>query len=244
MKISGVNMKSVENIKKELLKFSNVTKKEKYYRYFQAFPGGYGEGDEFYGVTVPEQRKLAKKFYNEISLEETFLLLENPVHECRLTSVFILVLKFQKTKDENLKQKIFNGYLQRTDFINNWDIVDSSAEHIVGAYLDDKSKDLIIAMAESGDLWKQRISVLSCFYSIKKNSLELIEQVASILLNHEHDLIHKAVGWMLREGGKRDYQWEYNFLQKNYKNMPRVMLRYAIEKFEEPVRKKFLKGEV
>ena len=102
-------MNSVENIKKELLKFSSAAKKEKYYQYFQAFPGGYGEGDEFYGVTVPEQRKLAKKFYNEISLEEAFQLLENPVHECRLTSVFILVLKFQKTKDENIKQKILHN---------------------------------------------------------------------------------------------------------------------------------------
>lgn len=213
-------------------------------KFFQVFPGGYGEGDRFIGVTVPNQHRIARKYYRSISLIELEDLMRDPVHECRLTAILILVLKFEKAKTETEKQSVVDYYLGNIDYINNWDLVDSSAHKIVGAYLFNKDRNLLYNLARSGELWQQRIAVLSTFYFIRNGDYTDSLEIAGLLLNHEHDLIHKAVGWMLREVGNRDFATEYNFLKKHYQIMPRTMLRYAIEKFDPALRKKFLIEQV
>ena len=235
----------IEQIKRELASLSNPKEAPLKARFFRAYPGGYGEGDQFIGVTVPNQRKVAKKYFKEISLREIEVLLIEPIHEYRLTGVFMLVLKYQKTKDEQLQEEIVNTYLKCVEGINNWDLVDSSAHHILGPQLmRDEDTGLLYELAQSGSLWEQRIAVIATFHFINHGEFEDSLNIAEMLINHKHDLIHKAVGWMLREVGKRDYNVEYSFLVKHYKKMPRTMLRYAIEKFPEDVRQGFLKGEI
>lgn len=235
---------TIKEIKEELSKYIEEDKAEYFPRFFKTGPGEYGEGDKFIGVRVPFQRKVAKKYYKYISLEELEILLKDPIHEYRLTALIILVNKFNKAKTEELRKSIVEFYLKNIDYVNNWDLVDSSADKILGEYLLDKEKDILYEFAETDHLWKQRISIMSTFRFIRNEKYEDTLKIAEILLNHEHDLIHKAVGWMLREVGKRDFELEFNFLQKHYKTMPRTMLRYAIEKFDQDLRKKFLKGEI
>lgn len=235
-------MELVAQIKAELAAQSIPEKAEYFPTFFQAYPGGYGEGDRFLGVMVPAQRKAAKKYYQKMSLEEVEKLLQEPIHEYRLTALFILVLKFQKAKREEEREKIVRLYLNNLEYVNNWDLVDASAEKILGAYLFQKDKDLLYRLARSGQLWKQRVAIIATFYFIKQNQFTDTLEIAKILLQHEHDLIHKAVGWMLREVGKRNFQVEYDFLVEHYREMPRTMLRYAIEKFEPSLRQKFLQG--
>ncbi len=235
-------MGAVEDIKSELIKDADLEKAGFMLKYFKAVPGGYGEGDKFYGVKVPFQRRIAKKYYKIISLEELNLLIKDPFHESRLTALFILVEKFEKAKTETEQKKIVCFYLNNIPYINNWDLVDSSAHKILGVYLFTREKDILYELARTNHLWKQRIAVISTFYFIRNNEYEDSLKIARILLEHEHDLIHKAVGWMLREVGNMDLQVELDFLKKHYKNMPRTMLRYAIEKFEPNLRKKYLKG--
>jgi 3-methyladenine DNA glycosylase AlkD len=211
-------------------------------KFYQAYPGGYGEGDQFLSISVPEQRTLSKAFYKLLTFEELAKLLESPFHEIRLTKLMMLVLRFEKSKDSLEKQAIVNIYLSHMDYVNNWDLVDSSAHYILGPWLLDKSHDILFKLADENHLWKQRIAVLTTFHFIKKGQYKTTLRLAEKLLTHKHDLIHKAVGWMLREIGNRDYQAEYGFLKKHYKQMPRTMLRYAIEKFDEEVRQSFLKG--
>jgi len=232
----------VEEIKQELKKYVNAEKAAYLPKFFQAFEGGYGEGDRFLGVVVPDQRKVARKYYKAASIKDIEELLNEPYHEYRLTALFMMVYKFEKAKDESEREEIVNTYLKNIEAVNNWDLVDSSAPQILGLFLWDKSKDILYEMAQTQDLWKQRIAIMSTFYFIKQGEYDDALKISEILLNHEHDLIHKAVGWMLREIGKRDFDVEYNFLKENYKAMPRTMLRYAIEKFEPDLRQKFLKG--
>jgi len=239
----GVTILSyAKEIKHELKKYINHEKAAFFPRFFQAFEGGYGEGDLFLGVVVPDQRKVAKKYYKFVSMKDIEELLNEPYHECRLTALFMMVYKFEKAKVENEREDIVNIYLKNIGAVNNWDLVDSSAPHILGQFLWDKDKSILYEMAKSQDLWKQRIAMMSTFYFIKQGEFDDALKIAKILLNHEHDLIQKAVGWMLREIGNRDFEVEYNFLKENYKSMPRTMLRYAIEKFEPELREKFLKG--
>lgn len=235
-------MSYVEIIKEELKKHINEEKAAFLPEFFQAFEGGYGEGDHFLGVVVPDQRKVARKYYKFVSMKDIEELLNEPYHEYRLTALFMMVYKFEKSKDEKEREEIVNTYLNNIGAVNNWDLVDSSAPQILGPFLWDKNKGILYEMARTPDLWKQRIAIMSTFYFIKQGEFEDSLKIAEILLNHEHDLIHKAVGWMLREIGKRDFDVEYNFLKDNYKVMPRTMLRYAIEKFEPELRQKFLKG--
>ena len=211
-------------------------------RFFKTGTGDYGEGDVFIGLRVPELRKLAKE-YRSLPLTEVTRLLHSPIHEARLLSVFILVLAYDKG-DETSKAQIYHLYLQNTRFINNWDLVDASAEHIVGAHLRDRSRDPLHALAESDLLWDRRIAVLATFHLIKRGEFEETLRIAKCLLRDPEDLIHKAVGWMLREIGKRDQRTEEAFLRTHYKVMPRTMLRYAIEKFPEPLRLQYLRGEI
>ena len=171
-------------------------------------------------------------------------LLDSEIHEHRLTALLILVYKYDKSNDEEDKSEIINAYLDNLSRVNNWDLVDLSADKLLGPYLFKRDKKLLYRFAESDDLWKQRIAIMSTFYFIKNNQYEDTLKLAEILIQHKHDLIHKAVGWMLREIGNRDYQIEYEFLKKRYNDMPRTMLRYAIEKFDEEVRQAFLKGKI
>lgn len=211
-------------------------------RFFKTGPGEYGEGDVFIGVKVPPLRKLAKEF-ERLSLPDVKKLLGSKLHEERLLALLILVGKYKRGDDE-VRRKIYELYLAETKNINNWDLVDVSAEHIVGAWLCDKSKRPLRALARSGSLWERRISIISTFHYIKRGEFAETLAIAEMLLEDEEDLIHKAVGWMLRETGKRKIDAEREFLKAHYGNMPRTMLRYAIEKFAEPERQKYLKGKI
>ena len=233
---------SLEEIRKQLKGLGNEEKAKKHQRFFKTCPGEYGEGDIFIGVTVPELRKLAKE-YKTISPNEIKQLLQSPIHEERLVSLFMLIHRYSKG-DEPEKKRIYELYLKNTKFINNWDLVDSSAGQIVGAFLIDKSKKPLYDLVKSDNLWERRISIISTFYFTKRNQFSDTLKISKILLSDKEDLIHKAVGWMLREIGKRDMSTEEKFLKNHYKNMPRTMLRYAIEKFPETKRRQYLKGKI
>ena len=211
-------------------------------KFFQAYPGGYGEGDVFWGLTVPAQRNIGKRFFKVLSLDDLEQLIRHPVHEVRLTTLMLMVLRYQKISSE--RESLANIYLDNLEYVNNWDLVDSSAAYILGFWFWGKSPAPLFEMAKSKHLWTQRIAVLSSYHFIKLGSYENTLLLAELLLPHKHDLIHKAVGWMLREIVNRDYKTEYSFLAKHYHSMPRTMLRYAIEKYEEGIRQDFLKGRI
>lgn len=232
-------MQTAIQIKKELEKLKNPKQAEILQRFFKTGKGQYGQGDIFLGIKAPVQRKIAKEF-KKVSLKDIEILLNSKVHEHRLISLFILINKFRKA-DNLEKKKIFDFYLENTKNINNWDLVDISAPKIVGVYLLDKNRKVLYRLARSKDLWQRRIAIMSAFAFIKEGQFKDTLKIARILVNDEHDLIHKAVGWMLREIGKRDQKIEEAFLKKHYRKMPRTMLRYAIEKFSEKKRKFYLK---
>jgi len=210
-------------------------------RFFKTNPGEYGEGDVFIGVRVPDQRKVAAK-YSNLGLVELHELITSNVHEERLTALFILVNNFKKA-DQNNKKLIYNFYISHLDNINNWDLVDSSASYIVGGWLADKDKSILIDLANSKVLWRRRIAMLSTLYYISEGDSVWALKIASILLEDSHDLIQKAVGWMLREVGKKcSLSIEQEFIINNYARMPRTTLRYAIERFPDKQRLDFLKG--
>ena len=230
-------------VKKELQQYADPEKAEILTRYFKAVPGGYGEGDRFMGVKVPFQRKIARKHYKQMPLEEVEKLLQDPLHECRLTALFILCLQVEKGSPGQ-REKIVQLYLRNLAYVNNWDLVDASAEKILGPYLMGKDKDLLYELAKSGELWKERVAMMTTFHFIKNGSFAEALELAEGFLDHKHDLIHKSAGWMLRETGKRDFETEYGFLQQHYHKMPRTMLRYALEKFDPQLRQNFLKGKI
>jgi 3-methyladenine DNA glycosylase AlkD len=233
---------SLLEIKNKLQELGNSQKAEFLQRFFKTGPGEYGEGDLFLGIRVPELRKIAKENLN-ISLMEVEKLLKSSIHEERLLSILMLVLKYTKGTEPE-KKFIYGLYLKNTRFINSWDLVDCSAGHIIGAFLFNKSRKPLYRLAESSFLWKRRISIISTFHFIKHNEFYDTFRLSEILLSDKEDLIHKAVGWMLREVGKRDPASEEKFLKEYYKKMPRTMLRYSIEKFPEAKRQKFLKGSI
>lgn len=230
-----------EEIKKELLSYVNPDKAAHYPKFFKTGPGEYGDGDRFIGVTVPPQRQIAKKYYQEISLTEIAALLDSPIHEHRLTALIMLTYKAKKASSDELKT-LAEFYLSKMDRINNWDLIDISADIVLGEYVvqnPDQIK-LLFSLAQADDLWQNRIAMLSCFAFIKRKEFEVPLKVAEMLLHHEHDLIHKAVGWMVREIGKKDQAVEEAFLDKHFTTMPRTMLRYAIEKFSPELRDYYL----
>jgi 3-methyladenine DNA glycosylase AlkD len=210
--------------------------------FFKTGPGEYGAGDIFLGVTVPELRKLALE-YQAITLAETVRLLQSPIHEERLLALLLLVRSCARG-DKDTKKRIYELYLQNTRYVNNWDLVDASAEHIVGAFLMERSKKPLYDLAKSKDLWERRIAIMATFHFIKSNEFAETLKIAGMLLSDKEDLIHKAVGWMLREIGKRHIQIEERFLREHYTKMPRTMLRYAIERFPEAKRQRYLRGKV
>ncbi len=237
-------MNLVEQVKKELSVHIDDEKAEYLPKFFNAVPGGYGEGDLFLGITVPNQRKVAKQFYRQVSLNELPTLLQDPFHECRLTALFMMVNLYERSKDETKKQAMIDLYLNNLDYVNNWDLVDSSAYKLLGPYLEHRNREVLYELASSNELWRQRIAIISTLYFIRKHDFDDTLALAESLLHHPHDLIHKAVGWMLREVGNRNLDSELAFLNKHYHCMPRTMLRYAIEKFEPTLREKFLKGTI
>jgi len=211
-------------------------------RFFKTGPGQYGEGDLFRGIRVPALRKLAKA-HQGIPVEQAQQLLQSAYHEDRLLALLILVLKYTKASEAE-RSGIYTLYLDHTRYINNWDLVDASAEHIVGAYLSDRSREPLHHLARSCSIWERRIAMLATFHFIKRGDCAETLRIAEMLLTDKADLIHKAVGWMLREVGKRDIKREEAFLTAHCRQMPRTMLRYAIERFPEVKRQSYLKGTV
>lgn len=233
---------TIDEIRTKLRKLGSKERAKVSQRFFKTGPGEYGEGDIFLGIKVPDLRKLAKE-YQDIPLPDVRHLLKSPVHEERLFALFVLVQAYAKG-DESVKEKIYELYLKHTRFVNNWDLVDTSAEHIVGHFLVNRSKEPLYGLAQSPVLWERRIAIMSTFHFVKRHEFVETLKISKMLLSDAEDLIHKAVGWMLREVGKRDLQTEEEFLKRYYKKMPRTMLRYAIERFPEPKRQRYLKGKI
>lgn len=225
-----------------LRNLANPEQAEQLQRFFKTAEGEYGFGDKFLGIRVPILRKASKKFKNT-PLNVVEKLLKSEYHEVRLFSLYLLVLRFSKG-DLAEQAEIYNLYLGNTKYVNNWDLVDSSAHYIVGPYLEDKDRTILFELAKSTSLWERRIAIMSTFHFIKIKEFDGALQISEILLNDEEDLIHKATGWMLREIGNRDKAVEVAFLKSRYKIMPRTMLRYAIEKFGKEERQKYLKGRI
>ncbi len=232
----------IDEIQRQLTSLSNSEDGLFLQRFFKTGPGQYGEGDLFRGIRVPALRRLCKA-HEDIPLEHAERLLCSAYHEDRLLALLILVRKYAGADEAN-RAGIYALYLNHTRFINNWDLVDVSAEHIVGAHLSDKSREPLYRLAQSPFIWERRIAILATFHFIKRGKFDETIRIAGMLLTDREDLIHKAVGWMLREVGKRDCQREEAFLSVHYRQMPRTMLRYAIEKFPEDKRQRYLKGAV
>lgn len=227
-------------LQKELKKLENKKRALLLQGYFKTKEGEYGFGDIFIGLTVPQSRQLAIK-YKSLTFLEIAALLSSKIHEERLIALLILVHKF---KTEPLEQRrIFDFYIKNRKYVNNWDLVDLSSHEIIGEYLIDKPKDILIKFANSQNLWEKRIAVISTFRFIKNKKYSDALKIAEILIEDREDLVQKAVGWMLREIGKKNLEKEEQFLKKNHKKMGRTALRYAIEKFPEKLRLTYLKGE-
>jgi len=208
--------------------------------YFKTGPGEYGEGDLFLGITMPEARSTAKRFAR-LPLREVCELLHSPFHEARMVALLILCHQYRRGNEE-LRKEIYRIYLENTRFINNWDLVDASAPKIVGPYLEKRDRGTLYSLAASSLLWERRIAIMATFHFIRLDDYTDALEIAHNLIHDREDLIHKAVGWMLRETGKRNRSVEEEFLQKYYTRMPRTMLRYAIERFPEGLRRRYLEG--
>jgi 3-methyladenine DNA glycosylase AlkD len=210
-------------------------------RFFKTGKGEYGEGDLFLGVRVPVIREFARRHHN-VSEQKRRILIESKYHEARMAGLIILVNRYQASKEPTERTQLYREYVRSFPFINNWDLVDVACHKIVGTELEHKSRKRLYAWARSKDLWKRRISIISTFWFIRRNDLDDAFQLAEVLLNDQHDLMHKAVGWVLRECGKKDRPRLEKFLDQHIHQMPRTMLRYAIERFPEKKRKAYLKA--
>lgn len=228
---------SLKELKKDLRFFSDAEKALLYKRFFKTDKGQYGEGDKFIGVTVPNIRKVAKKYKN-LGLDEISKLVKSEFHEERMTALIIMTLRYPDDKET-----FYNLYIENINYINNWDLVDVTCPRIIGDYLYGKPRNILFDFANSENLWKKRMSIISTLYFIKKNDFSDTLKIAEILINDKHDLIQKAVGWMLREVGNKNIEVEEEFLKTHCKTMPRTALRYAIEKFPEEKRLWYLKAK-
>lgn len=226
-------------LKSELRRKASSKRAEILQRFFKTGKGEYGEGDIFLGITVPETRKIAKK-YSKLDFQDIKKLLKSKIHEERLLGILIMVNNFERGEKIERK-KIFDFYLKNTKYINNWDLVDLSANKIVGAHLLCKPRKILYGLAKSRNIWERRVSIIATFHFIKNNQFEDTLKISEILINDKHDLIHKATGWMLRETGKKSQIILERFLNKHSKKMPKTMLRYAIERFPKNKRIKYLK---
>ena len=234
----------LQGIKRELELSGDPGRAKILSSFFKTGKGQYGEGDVFLGITVPEQRKIAKK-YTLLTLKQIKELLQSKIHERRLTALLILVEQYklaQRTKELKQQKAIVDFYLQHTEYVNNWDLVDLTADKILGQYLLDKKKerDILLKLSNSSILWERRIAIVATFAFIRNHEYTFTLRIAERLLDDTHDLIHKAVGWMLREVGKRDLIVEEKFLEKHAHTMPRTMLRYAIERFNKKKRNEYM----
>lgn len=235
----------ISDIKQALQDLSIPEKAEFFPKFFKTGKGEYGEGDIFIGVTVPDQRSVAKEFYNKISLEELSELLSSSIHEHRLTALLMLVYKFEKTKDKIQQKEIVDFYLKRTKYINNWDLVDTSCYKIIGRYcFENQDSKILNKLSHSENMWEKRMAIVGTMHHIKKGDFELTKTFALKNLMHPHDLMHKANGWLLREMGNKNEKELLDFLNLHYKEMPRTCLRYAIEKLDEELRQDYLKGRI
>jgi len=232
----------LKDIQTKLQKLANKEQAKTLQGFFKTGLGEYGEGDVFLGVRVPELRRLAK-IYQHIPTEAAIRLIMSPIHEQRMLSLLMLIRKFENGGKKE-QTEIYGLYLKNVRFVNNWDLVDGSAGHIVGAYLMGRSKAPLYRLAKSKNLWERRIAIVATFPFIKHGRYSETLKISKILLKDKEDLIHKAVGWMLREVGKRDLVVAETFLKEHYRKMPRTMLRYAIEKFPEYKRQGYLKGKI
>ena len=231
------------DIKSALQDLALPEKKEFFPRFFKAGKGEYAVGDQFIGVTVPDQRKVVKEFWNKISMEELGELLSSKFHEHRHSALLMLVTKFEKSKDKKEKADIVKFYLKNKKHINNWDLVDNSSYKILGRYCFENEDDTILRkLSDEENLWSKRMAIVSTMYHAKKGKFELLKELAQKNLLHEHDLMHKANGWLLREMGEKNEDELLGFLKAHYRKMPRTSLRYAIEKLDEELRQDFLKG--
>ncbi len=231
---------TADEISKTLRGLVNPDIAEHSQRFFKTGKGEYGEGDRFLGIRVPVLRQYVRK-YQATALVDIQKLMTSSFHEERLFSLLLLVHKFTRG-DPSERAAIYQIYLDNTQYINNWDLVDSSAHYIVGVYLETRDKPVLYKLVQSDSLWERRIAIISTFHFIKNHQFDDTLNLSKQLIDAQEDLIHKAVGWMLREIGKRDITVEKAFLNSHYKNMPRTMLRYAIEKFPEPLRRQYLAG--
>ncbi|AZB19089.1 DNA alkylation repair protein [Chryseobacterium indologenes] len=235
----------VKEIKEALAVLSIPEKAEFFPRFFKTGKGEYGEGDVFLGVTVPDQRSVAKEYYKKVELNDLGVLLSSQYHEYRLTALFMLISKFEKTKDLQTKKKIVTFYLNHLPHINNWDLVDSSCYKILGRYAFENDKEYLLReLSESEEMWHKRIAVVGTMHYVKKGSFDLTKEFVARNLKHPHDLMHKANGWLLREMGNKSETELIAYLNQYYKEMPRTCLRYAIEKLDEDLRQNYLKGRV
>jgi len=233
---------SLSELKTRLQKLASKETAKSLQRFFKTGPGEYGEGDVFIGIKVPPLRKLAVEF-ERASLKTVKVLLRSRIHEERTLALMILVRQFTAA-DEKLRERIYDLYLAQTRFINNWDLVDGSAPYIVGPYLWERDRRQLYILAKSPSVWERRIAILSTFYFIRQEDFADALKISELLLSDQHDLIHKAAGWMLREIGKRNLAVEESFLKMHYSKMPRTMLRYAIERFPESQRRAYLLGRI
>lgn len=234
-------LQNLNNLKKEIENLKNPEKAQILQWFFKTGKWQYWEWDIFYGIIVPEQRKLAKKYYKNLDFEDLGKLIDSPIHEERLISLLILIEQFEKWNNLT-KKEIFNFYLTNSQKINNWDLVDLSAPKIIWSYLLGKKEErkILYKLSDSSNLWEKRISIISTFAFIKNKEFDDAIKICKILINDSHDLIHKATWWMLREIWKREEKILLSFLEENIKSMPRTMLRYAIEKLEEEKRLYYL----
>ena len=233
-------MSLYEQIHQALKSYAQQEKAAFFPRFFKTGKGEYGEGDVFIGVTVPNQRLIAKKFYASSDEHLIIQLLDSMYHEERLIGLFLLNHKFLTARKQHAEKVWVDLYLKKIDRVNNWDLVDSSAHIILGKWLEDKDRSLLYELAAENNLWKNRIAIISTMHFIKNGDIVDILKLSTLLLTHQHDLIHKAIGWMLREAWKKEPVIIENFIKKHIQNMPRTMLRYSIEKMEEGKRKEIL----
>lgn len=238
-----INVTTAQEITEALKALGNPDKAKHLSRFFKTGKGQYGEGDLFMGITVPEQRNIAKK-YLYTDFEDLASLIDSPYHEVRLTALLIVVYKFEKTKSPDLRSQCVDFYLRHTRYINNWDLVDLTCYKLLGVWLEDKDRSQLHHWAVNGNLWEQRIAIVTCMHFIHQKDFSDFLTIADLLLHHPHDLIHKAIGWLLREVGKKDKETLTAFLSTRYRTMPRTMLRYAIERFPEEERKAYLTAEI
>lgn len=231
----------IDNLRKELKKLSDTKKAAAMQKFFKTGEGEYAFGDVFIGLSVPYSRKLAIK-YKDMTFEDLYKLIRSEIHEERLIALLIMVYNFQQ--DEMLQRRIYEFYVKNIKFVNNWDLVDLSSDKIMGGYLIDKPKNILYKLAKSKIVWERRIAIVATFSFIKNGMFDDAISIAEILIDDDNDLIQKAVGWMLREVGKRNPELEVKFLDKHHKDMGRTALRYSLEKFPEKTRKTYMLGTV